>query len=78
MGDVAWGLRPWVPDTSSQRVPAGLAVSEAASVTQAVLARAAARSLILGGPPPGGVHLATYGAAQANAQAAAEVLGLAW
>jgi beta-N-acetylhexosaminidase len=27
--------------------------------------------------PPAGVHLATYGAARANAQAAAEVLGLA-
>jgi len=27
--------------------------------------------------PPGGLHVATYGAAQANAQAAAEVLGLA-
>ena len=27
--------------------------------------------------PPGGVHVATYGAARANAQAAAEVLGLA-
>ena len=26
--------------------------------------------------PPAGVHLATYGAARANAQAAAEVLGL--
>ena len=28
--------------------------------------------------PPGGVHPATYGAARANAHAAAEVLGLAW
>jgi beta-N-acetylhexosaminidase len=27
-------------------------------------------------PPPGGVHVATYGAARASAQAAAEVLGL--
>jgi beta-N-acetylhexosaminidase len=27
--------------------------------------------------PPAGVHVATYGAARANAQAAAEVLGLA-
>jgi hypothetical protein len=26
--------------------------------------------------PPAGVHLATYGAARANAQAAAEILGL--
>jgi beta-N-acetylhexosaminidase len=27
--------------------------------------------------PPAGVHVATYGAARANAQAAAEMLGLA-
>jgi beta-N-acetylhexosaminidase len=27
--------------------------------------------------PPAGVHVATYGAARANAQAAAEILGLA-
>ena len=27
--------------------------------------------------PPGGLHIATYGAARSNAQAAAEVLGLA-
>jgi beta-N-acetylhexosaminidase len=27
--------------------------------------------------PPAGVHVATYGAARVNAQAAAEVLGLA-
>ncbi len=27
--------------------------------------------------PPGGLHVATYGAARASAQAAAEVLGLA-
>jgi beta-N-acetylhexosaminidase len=110
VGDVPWGLRPWVPAESVQRVPAGLAVSEAAEVTKAVLARAAGRPLVvvvrdahrypavravvseltaarpdtvvleMGLPlwvPPAGVHLATYGAARANAQAAAEVLGLA-
>jgi beta-N-acetylhexosaminidase len=109
VGDVPWGLRPWVPAASVQRVPAGLAVSEAATVAQAALVRAAGRSLIvvvrdahrypavravvgeltaarpdtvvleMGLPlwvPPAGVHLATYGAARANAQAAAEVLGL--
>jgi len=110
VGEVPWGLRPWVPDSSIQRVPAGLAAGEAAGVTTAALARAAGRPLIvvvrdahrdaavrdvvsglvaarpdtvvveMGLPlwvPPGGVHLATYGAARANAQAAAEVLGLA-
>ena len=110
VGDVPWGLRPWVPAASIQRVPAGLAVSEAAEVAKAALARAAGRPLIvvvrdahrypgvravaseltaarpdtvvleMGLPlwvPPAGVHLATYGAARANAQAAAEVLGLA-
>ena len=110
VGDVPWGLRPWVPAESVQRVPAGLAASEAAGVTQAALARAAGRPLVvvvrdahrypavravvseltaarpdtvvleMGLPlwvPPAGVHLATYGAARANAQAAAEVLGLA-
>ena len=110
VGEVPWGLRPWVPDSSIQRVPAGLAAGEAAGVTAAALARAAGRPLIvvvrdahrdaavrdvvsglvaarpdtvvveMGLPlwvPPGGVHLATYGAARANAQAAAEVLGLA-
>ena len=110
VGDVPWGLRPWVPAASVQRVPAGLAVSEAATVAEAALARAAGRPLIvvvrdahrypaaravvseltaarpdtvvleMGLPiwvPPAGVHLATYGAARANAQAAAEVLGLA-
>ena len=99
-----------MPDASTQRIPAGLAVSEAAAVTEAALARAAGRPLIvvvrdahryaavqdvvsglvaarpdtvvveMGLPlwiPPAGVHLATYGAARANAQAAAEVLGLA-
>ncbi len=111
VGDVPWGLRPWVPGTSIQRIPAGLAAGEAAPVTRAALARAAGRPLIvvvrdahryaavqdvvsglvaarpdtvvveMGLPlwaPPGGVHLATYGAARANALAAAEVLGLAW
>ena len=110
VGDVPWGLRPWVPDTSIQRVPAGLPATDAAAVTGAALASAAGRSLIvvvrdahrypavqavvsglvaarpdtvvleMGLPlwvPPAGVHLATYGAARANAQAAAEVLGLA-
>ncbi len=110
VGDVPWGLRPWVPASSIERVPAGLAVSEAAAVAGKALARAAGRSLIvvvrdahrypavravvselaaarpdtvvleMGLPlwvPPAGVHLATYGAARANAQAAAEVLGLA-
>ena len=110
VGDVPWGLRPWVPAESVQRVPASLAASEAAAVTEAALARAAGRPLIvvvrdahrypavravvseltaarpdtvvleMGLPlwvPPAGVHLATYGAARANAQAAAEVLGLA-
>ena len=110
VGDVPWGLRPWVPAASIERVPAGLAVSEAAGVAGTALARAAGRSLIvvvrdahrypavravvselvaarpdtvvleMGLPlwvPPAGVHLATYGAARANAQAAAEVLGLA-
>jgi beta-N-acetylhexosaminidase len=110
VGDVPWGLRPWVPAASIQRVPAGLAVSEAAQVAKAALARAAGRPLIvvvrdahrypavqavvseltaarpdtvvleMGLPlwvPPAGVHLATYGAARANAQAAAEILGLA-
>ncbi len=110
VGDVPWGLRPWVPAASIQRVPAGLAVSEAAAVAGAALVRAAGRPLIvvvrdahrypavravvsgltaarpdtvvleMGLPlwvPPAGVHLATYGAARANAQAAAEVLGLA-
>ena len=109
VGDVPWGLRPWVPAASVQRVPAGLAVSEAATVAEAALVRAAGRPLIvvvrdahrypavravvseltaarpdtvvleMGLPlwvPPAGVHLATYGAARANAQAAAEVLGL--
>jgi beta-N-acetylhexosaminidase len=109
VGDVPWGLRPWVPAASIQRVPAGLAVSEAAEVAKAALARAAGRPLIvvvrdahrypavravvgeltaarpdtvvleMGLPlwmPPAGVHLATYGAARANAQAAAEILGL--
>jgi beta-N-acetylhexosaminidase len=109
VGDVPWGLRPWVPATSIQRVPAGLAVSEAAEVAKAALARAAGRPLIvvvrdahrypavqavvseltaarpdtvvleMGLPlwmPAAGVHLATYGAARANAQAAAEILGL--
>ncbi len=110
VGEVPWGLRTWVPDSSIQRVPAGLAAGEAAGVTAAALARAAGRPLIvvvrdahrdavvrdvvsglvaarpdtvvveMGLPlwvPPGGVHLATYGAARANAQAAAEVMGLA-
>ena len=110
VGDVPWGLRPWVPAESVQRVPAGLAVGEAAGVTQAALARAAGRPLVvvvrdahrypavravvseltaarpdtvvleMGLPlwvPPAGVHVTTYGAARANAQAAAEVLGLA-
>ena len=109
VGDVPWGLGPWVPAASVQRVPAGLAVSEAATVAGAALVRAAGRPLIvvvrdahrypavravvseltaarpdtvvleMGLPlwvPPAGVHLATYGAARANAQAAAEVLGL--
>jgi len=109
VGDVPWGLRPWVPDASIQRIPAGLAVADAAAVTGAALARAAGRGLIvvvrdahrypavqavvaglaaarpdtvvleMGLPlwiPPAGVHVATYGAARANAQAAAEVLGL--
>ena len=109
VGDVPWGLGPWVPAASVQRVPAGLAVSEAATVAEAALVRAAGRPLIvvvrdahrypavravvseltaarpdtvvleMGLPlwvPPAGVHLATYGAARANAQAAAEVLGL--
>jgi beta-N-acetylhexosaminidase len=110
VGDVPWGLSPWVPEADVQRIPAGLALSEAAAVTTAALARAAGRSLIvvvrdahryapaqavvsglvaarpdtvvveMGLPlwvPRAGVHLATYGAARANAQAAAEVLGLA-
>jgi len=110
VGDVPWGLRPWVPAASVQRVPASLAVGEAATVAEAALVRAAGRSLIvvvrdahrspaaqavvsqltaarpdtvvleMGLPlwvPPAGVHLATYGAARANAQAAAEVMGLA-
>jgi beta-N-acetylhexosaminidase len=110
VGDVPWGLRPWVPDASIQRIPAGLAVADAAAVTGAALARAAGRGLIvvvrdahrypavqavvaglaaarpdtvvleMGLPlwiPPAGVHVATFGAARANAQAAAEVLGLA-
>ena len=110
VGEVPWGLRPWVPDSSIQRIPAGLAASDAAGVTRAALARAAGLPLVvvvrdahrdavarevvsglvaarpdtvvveMGLPlwiPPGGVHLATYGAARANAQAAAEVLGLA-
>ena len=110
VGEVPWGLRPWVPESSIQRVPAGLTAAEAAGVTAAALARAAGRPLVvvvrdahrdaavrdvvsglvaarpdtvvveMGLPlwvPPGGVHLATYGAARANAQAAAEVLGLA-
>ena len=47
VGDVPWGLRPWVPAASIQRVPAGLPVSEAAAVAQAALARAAGRSLIV-------------------------------
>ncbi len=109
-GEVPWGLSPWVPDSSLQRIPAGLSASDAAGVTGAALARAAGRPLIvvvrdahrdaavrdvvtglvaarpdtvvveMGLPlwvPPGGVHLATYGAARANAEAAAEVLGLA-
>ncbi len=109
VGDVPWGLRPWVPDRSIQRIPAGLAAGEAAAVTRAALARAAGLPLIvvvrdahryapvqdvisglvaarpdaviveMGLPlwiPPAGVHLSTYGAARANAQAAAEVLGL--
>ncbi len=110
VGEVPWGLRPWVPDSSIQRIPAGLAAGEAAGVIRAALTRAAGRPLIvvvrdahrdaaardvvsglvaarpdtvvveMGLPlwvPPGGVHLATYGAARASAQAAAEVLGLA-
>ena len=115
VGEVPWGLSPWVPGSSIQRIPAGLAASDAAGVTAAgvtgaALARAAGRPLIvvvrdahrdaaardvvtglvaarpdtvvveMGLPlwvPPGGVHLATYGAARANAEAAAEVLGLA-
>ena len=110
VGEVPWGLRPWVPESSIQRVPAGLTAGESAGVTTAALGRAAGRPLIvvvrdahrdaavrdvvsglvaarpdtvvveMGLPlwvPPGGVHLATYGAARANAQAAAEVLGLA-
>jgi beta-N-acetylhexosaminidase len=110
VGDVPWGLRPWVPAASIHRVSAGLAVSEAGAVARTALARAAGRPLIvvvrdahrypavravvseltvarpdtvvleMGLPfwvPPAGVHLATYGAARANAQAAAEVLGLA-
>jgi beta-N-acetylhexosaminidase len=28
VGEVPWGLRPWVPDSSIQRVPAGLAAGE--------------------------------------------------
>jgi len=47
VGDVPWGLRPWVPAASIQRVPAGLAVSEAAEVAKAALARAAGRPLIV-------------------------------
>jgi beta-N-acetylhexosaminidase len=109
VGDVPWGLGPWVPAASIQRVPAGLAISEAATVAKTALVRAAGRPLIavvrdahrypavqavvseltaarpdtvvleMGLPlwvPPAGVHLATYGAARVNGQAAAEVLGL--
>jgi beta-N-acetylhexosaminidase len=47
VGDVPWGLRPWVPAASIQRVPAGLAVSDAAAVARAALARAAGRPLIV-------------------------------
>ena len=110
VGEVPWGLRPWVAEPGIQRVPAGLTAAEAAGVTAAALARAAGRPLIvvvrdahrdaaargvvsglvaarpdtvvveMGLPlwvPPGGVHVTTYGAARVNAQAAAEVLGLA-
>jgi beta-N-acetylhexosaminidase len=110
VGDVPWGLRPWVPDASIQRIPAGLAAVDAAAVTGEALTRAAGLPLIavvrdahrypavqavvsglvaarpdtvvleMGLPlwvPPAGVHVATYGAARANAQAAAEILGLA-
>ena len=42
VGDVPWGLGPRVPAASVQRVPAGLAVSEAATVAEAALVRAAA------------------------------------
>ena len=53
VGDVPWGLGPWVPAASIQRVPAGLAVSEAATVAEAALVRAA-QAADRGGPrrPP--------------------------
>jgi beta-N-acetylhexosaminidase len=109
VGTVPWGLGRWVPAASLQRIPATLAVTEAAGVIDAALAQAAGRSLIvvvrdahrhpaaravvsgllaarpdtlvvdMGLPlwrPPGGLHIATYGAARPNAQAAAEILGL--
>ena len=109
VGDVPWGLRPWVPDASI-RASGRPAAGEAAAVTGEALTRAAGLPLIavvrdahrypavqavvsglvaarpdtvvleMGLPlwvPPAGVHVATYGAARANAQAAAEVLGLA-
>jgi beta-N-acetylhexosaminidase len=75
VGDVPWGLRPWVPAASIQRVPAGLAVSAAAAVAKAALARAAGRSLIVA-VRDAHRYPVTYGAARANARAAAELLGL--
>jgi beta-N-acetylhexosaminidase len=59
----------------AHRYPAARAV-----VSELTAARPDTVVLEMGLPlwvPPAGVHLATYGAARANAQAAAEVLGLA-
>jgi beta-N-acetylhexosaminidase len=110
VGGVPWGLGPWLPAASLQRVPAGLALSAVPALVDEAVVRATGRSLVvvvrdahrcpaartavtraltarpdtiiveMGLPvwrPPGGPYLATFGAARTNAQAAAEILGLA-
>ena len=54
VGNVPWGLRPWVPATSIVRVPAGLELSEAAAVAAAALAAGRGPVADRGGPrrPP--------------------------
>lgn len=106
VGNVPWGLAPWLIGTDD----AAVRVADPAAEASALLARADGRSLVvvvrdahryrwqrellsallsvrpdavvveMGLPvwhPPSAAYLATYGASQANARAAAEVLGCA-
>jgi beta-N-acetylhexosaminidase len=109
VGSVPWGLGPWLSPDAIQRVPASFAASGVPALADAVVAKAAGRSLVIvvrdahrcpvaralvtrvltarpdavivemGLPvwrPPGGLQVATFGAARASGQAAAEILGL--